>query len=41
MNQPIEDRIKNIEERLGKLERQTEPIKMTRTEIDQGNNLKQ
>ncbi len=36
MNQPTEDRFRRIEERLSKLERQTEPIQITRLEIDSG-----
>jgi chromosome segregation ATPase len=41
MNQPIENRIRKIEERLNKIEQQTEPVKVTRIEIDQGSQLRQ
>lgn len=36
MDQPIEQRIRKIEERLDKFEQQKEPIKITRLEIDSG-----
>jgi len=41
MNQPTEDRFKQIEERLSKIERYTEPIRITKMEIEAGSIFRQ
>jgi len=41
VNQPINEQLEELKKRVAKLEQQTEPIKVTRIEIDQGSELRE